>query len=79
MRTPTGFSKCADGALNNNAFQMSEHEAEKTYQRSPISAREILDRAQQKYAFTEAQLKELEEIICSCKIVYLYSWEDEYI
>ena len=43
MRTPTGFSKCADGALNNNAFQMSEHEAEKTYQRSPISAREILD------------------------------------
>ena len=41
MRTPTGFSKCADGALNNNAFQMSEHEAEKTYQRSPISAREI--------------------------------------
>ena len=63
MRTPTGFSKCADGALNNNAFQMSEHEAEKTYQRSPISAREILDGAQQKYAFTEAQLKELEEII----------------
>lgn len=47
MRKPTGFSKCADGALNNNAFQMSEDEAEKTYQRSPISAREILDRAQQ--------------------------------
>ena len=63
MRKPTGFSKCADGALNNNAFQMSEDEAEKTYQRSPISAREILYRAQQKYAFTDAQLKELEGII----------------
>lgn len=25
MRKPTGFSKYADGALNNNAFQMSEH------------------------------------------------------
>ena len=63
MRKPTGFSKCADGALNNNAFQMSVHEAEKDYPHSPISVREILDGAQQKYAFTEAQLKELEEII----------------
>lgn len=63
MRKPTGFSKCADGALNNNAFQMSEDEAEKDYPHSPISVREILDGAQQKYAFTEAQLKELEEII----------------
>lgn len=63
MRTPTGFSKSTDVPQNNKALLIPVHEAEKDYPRSPISVREILDGAHQKYAFTEAQLKELEEII----------------
>ena len=54
MRTPTDFSKSTDVPQNNKAFLISVHEAEKVYPRSPISVREILCRAQQKYAFTEA-------------------------
>ena len=63
MRTPTDFSKSTDVPQNNKAFLISVHEAEKVYPRSPISVREILCRARQKYAFTDAQLKELEGII----------------
>ena len=63
MRTPADFSKSTDVPQNNKTFLISVHEAEEVYPHSPISVREILCRARQKYAFTDAQLKELEGII----------------
>ncbi len=63
MKTHTDFNKHTDMTQDDKIFRMSRNEAEEACLQSPISAWEILYRARQKYAFTEAQLGELEDII----------------
>ncbi len=63
MKTPIDFNKHTNMMQDDNIFQMSRTEAEEAYLQSPISTWEILYRAQQKYAFTEAQFRELDDII----------------
>lgn len=63
MKTPTDFNKHTDMMQDDKIFRISRTEAEEACLQSPISAWEILYRAQQKYAFTEAQFRELDDII----------------
>lgn len=63
MKTPTDFNKHTDMMQDEKMFRISKHEAEEAYLRSPISGWEILYIAQQKYAFTEAEFRELDDII----------------
>ena len=63
MKKHTDYNKHTDMTQGDKIFRMSRNETEKACLQSPISAWEILYRARQKYAFTEAQLRELEDII----------------
>lgn len=63
MKKHTDYNKHTDMTQGDKIFRMSRNEAEEACLQSPISAWEILYRARQKYAFTEAQLRELEDII----------------